>query len=361
MKTSWLVLPLIVLFAWGIEAREQELPAHWFGDDPNSKIVIDYADWDFVLRSSVLLSGPVNRQKAKAEVPHTGTRLTNKYKTRTILAGNKFHYEQFRKLPELNDNVSAIRQSLQQLPSEVALNTLTANEQLAYWLNLYNLVVIDEINKVYPKKYLEEFVTAEGGLLQRKLLKIEGVQLSLNDIQHKVLKVKFDHDPLVLYGLYQGYIGSPSIRKFAYTGENVMRALQANAFDFINSNRGTYPAGDNFLVSSFYQRNAGYFPNFQQDLRTHLNQYLKPAEKDALQDADTMYALIDDWIVTDIYGTRQEFGGGSSVNITKINGDPYLHRFPPELLKYLVKLQQRNDEARGTVSIKDLEAEPSEN
>ncbi|WP_337840842.1 DUF547 domain-containing protein [Rheinheimera sp.] len=360
MKNHWLVPSLIALFAWSAEAREQELPAHWFGDDPKSKVVIDYAPWDFVLRSSVLLSGPVNREKAKSEVAYVGTRLTNKYKTRTILAGNKFHYEQFRKKPELNQNLSVIRQSMQQLPSKVALNTLTAAEQLAYWLNLYNLVVIDEINKVYPEKYLEDFVTAEDGLLQRKLLKIEGVELSLNDIQHKVLKVKFDHDPLVLYGLYQGYIGSPSIRKFAYTGENVMRALQANAFDFINSNRGTYPAGNNFLVSSFYQRNADYFPNFQQDLRAHLEQYLKPAEKDSLQDADTMYALIDDWMVTDIYGTRQSFGGGSSVSIS--NDDvPYLNRFPPELLKYIVELQRRNDEALGTVTVKDLEPEPPEN
>lgn len=140
-------------------------------------------------------------------------------------------------------------------------------------------MVIDEINQIYPRKNLKDYVLAPDGLLARKTMSIEGVALSLDDIQHRVLQVNFPDQPLVLYGLYQGYIGSPSIRKHAYNSENVMRALKLNAFDFINSNRGTYPDRKNFRVAGFYRRNAGYFPDFQADLRQHIRGFLQDSEQ----------------------------------------------------------------------------------
>jgi hypothetical protein len=60
--------------------------------------------------------------------------------------------------------------------------------------------------------------------LPKKLLTVDGVALSLNDIQFNILKHNYANNPLIIYGLYQGVIGGPNIRKSAYTGATVARA-----------------------------------------------------------------------------------------------------------------------------------------
>ncbi len=291
-----------------------ELPEHWFGSDEQSQIQIRYDDVDHLLQQAVLMSGPPSRKKSSASTATVNTRLKNNFNVLTINAGNKLYFEEFHKKPELRAAVTEIRKSLEAIPASIRLNQLNQKEQLAYWLNLYNLVVIDEINQIYPRKNLKDYVLAPDGLLARKTMQIEGVALSLDDIQHAVLKVNFPDQPLVLYGLYQGYIGSPSIRKHAYTGENVMRALKLNAFDFINSNRGTYPDRNSFRVAGFYQRNAGYFPDFQSDLREHIKGFLQDAEQPLLAEAELLVTDINDWTVTDIHGSSRSYGSAAHIN-----------------------------------------------
>lgn len=291
-----------------------ELPAHWFGSDEQSQIQIRYDDVDHLLQQAVLMSGPPSRKKSSASTATVNTRLKNNFNVLTINAGNKLYFEEFHKKPELRAAVTEIRKSLEAIPASIRLNQLNQKEQLAYWLNLYNLVVIDEINQIYPRKNLKDYVLAPDGLLARKTMSIEGVALSLDDIQHLVLQVNFPDQPLVLYGLYQGYIGSPSIRKHAYTSENVMRALKLNAFDFINSNRGTYPDRKNFRVAGFYQRNAEYFPDFQADLRQHIRGFLQDTEQLQLEQAVALVTDIEDWTVTDIYGSSRNYGSAAHIN-----------------------------------------------
>lgn len=320
MWQKLLIMIFLCLGAVSVCASDFSLPEAWQGETQDSVITIDYADLDYVLDAAVLMSGPPSRKKSKAASASVSTRLKNNYNILTTNAGNRIMFEEFKKKPEMAAVISTIRASLESVPAEIPLNSLNKKEQIAFWLNLYNVVVIDEINKVYPKKDLEDFVTGKDGLLTRKLVKAGGVQLSLNDIQYGVLQQKYPDEVLVIYGLYQGYIGSPSIRKYAYTGTNLNRSLQFNANDFINTNRGTYPNGKTFRVAGFYQRNASYFPDFAADLRSHLKEYLREDEIPLLDQAQTLVADINDWTVTDIYGTSRNYGGGAATNDAALLG-----------------------------------------
>ena len=93
-----------------------------------------------------------------------------------------------------------------------------------------------------------------------------------------------------------------------------MRALKLNAFDFINSNRGTYPDRKTFRVAGFYQRNAASFPDFQQDLRQHIKGYLQDEEQPLLDNATALVTDIEDWTVTDIYGSSRSYGSAAHIN-----------------------------------------------
>ncbi len=314
-QVAVLLFGVVLAGAGTCQAAESfTLPDSWLGEQQDSVITISYEDLDYVLEKSVLMSGPPNRKKSKASSSGVNTRLKNNFNPLTANAGNRLFYEEYKKDPEMAKVISRIRASLEAVPGEVNLNSLSKKEQIAYWLNLYNVVVIDEINKVYPLKNMEDFVTGPDGLLERKIIRLEGQLLSLNDIQYGVLKEKYPDDLLILYGFYQGYIGSPSIRKHAYTGSNLYRSLQFNANDFINSNRGTYPDGKEFRVAAYYTRNKAYFPDFENDLKAHLREYLREKDLDDLDKANTLIANLDDWSVTDIYGTSRAYGTASANN-----------------------------------------------
>jgi hypothetical protein len=186
--------------------------------------------------------------------------------------------------------------------------------------------------------------------------------------------------------LYQGIICGPNIRKVAYSGANVYRNLEDNASEFINSNRGTYAKDENvFMASSLYDRNRGYFSNFQQDLKKHLLTYLVGSEKGDLQSASTIKPDIDDWTVTDLYGSYPELGGSLASNSAalldatststndgdggQVSGPGYANStrilaksspvsyVSPELIVYLKDVKAKRDQSnqeKATVTVEEL-------
>jgi len=375
------------------------VPEPFQGFDPASTYTIKYDDVDAFLRAAVIDMGRSTREKAEPEQAKTGTRMKVKIKRSTINEGNRFIYEAF----EGDDNaenremLKAMRESLEQIPAAAPLKLFSRDEQLAYWLNLYNITLLDQIVAVYPKRNLKKIVTGKNSILAQKVLNVAGVPLSLDDIQHTILRKNYDNNRLVLYGLYQGHIGSPNIRKQAYTGQRVWYQLEDNAKDFVNANRGTEgEEGDRtFKVSSFYERSEDYFPDFEQDLRAHLSAFLEGPELAALRASSELDPDIDDWTVTDLYGSYDSIGGSFADNnaamldaVQNVSPSPFgggvfssnfsvagssyyarqpeLSRFSPQLAELLKEIQVReqraNEQKQGIVTVEEMgqAAEPEE-
>lgn len=49
------------------------------------------------------------------------------------------------------------------------LNLFSRDEQLAYWSNLYNITLVDEIVAIYPKRNLKKIVTGKNSILAQKV------------------------------------------------------------------------------------------------------------------------------------------------------------------------------------------------
>ena len=277
--------------------------------DDASKYTINYDDLTSILRMAVVDVGRSTREKAAPSRAATGTRMKASVKRSTVNEGNRFYYESFADNEEARNVLSAIQKSIEQAPSQVALENFSRDEQLAYWLNLYNVTVLNEIIKEYPQRSLKKLMLGKKSILSKKILNVAGVPLSLDDIQYNILKNNYNRDPLIIYGLYQGYIGGPNIRRKAYTGSDVYRALKNNAAEFVNSNRGTYSKDEKvFRVSSLYERNRAFFSDFNDDLSGHLLTYLQGQERAELQSASVIKPDIDDWTVTDLGGTSRDLG-----------------------------------------------------
>ncbi len=294
------------------EIDSSAVPEPFWDFDPTSNFTVDYADVDAVLKTMVLDRGRTGREKLPPTRASTGTRLSTKAKRNTGNEGNRFYFEEFDENEEYREILRTVRLNLEEIPEQVPLAQFNRDEQLAYWLNLYNITVLDQLVELYPKRNLKKQITGKKSFFSQKILSVAGVPLSLNDIQYTILRWNYDSNPLVLYGLYQGNIGSPNIRDEAYTGAKVYEQLRENADTFINSNRGTYmKGGDTFHVSSFYERNSVFFEDFDSHLRQHLLAFLDIPQSEQIRDADVIRADIDDWTITDaaITSSAPRIGG----------------------------------------------------
>lgn len=340
--------------------------------DPYSNLEIGYEDLDALLRTVVLDTGPSTREIAKPTNTSTGTRMRVKVNRATMNEGNRFYFETFGNNAENQQIIRNIRKRLESIPAAMPLEKFSRKEQLAYWINLYNITILDEIVKVYPKRDLQGLLVGRKPILSKKTLNVAGVPLSLNDIQFNILRHNYDNNPLIIYGLYQGIIGGPNIRKTAYSGRNIYGELTDNAVQFINSNRGTQAKNERvFRVSSLYERNEVFFGETGTDLAEHLLRYLEGKERNELQAATKIKKDISDWTITDLYGSYREAVGSLADNSAALMGavpgaqtnylsdraskSPYSPAVTQQLGELNEKVESDEQEVIGVVTVEELE------
>ena len=221
-------------------AAESEVPEPFQGFNNDSKYTINYDDLTDILRMAVVNVGRSTREKAAPSQSATGTRMKTSVKRTTMNEGNRFYYETFDNNEDAQKILTGIQKSLEEVPSGAPFELFSRHEQLAYWINLYNVTLLNEIIKVYPKRNLKKFLVGKKSILSKKILNVADVPLSLDDIQYTILKNNYDNNPLIIYGLYQGNIGGPNIRRRAYTGNDVYRALKNNASELVVQRIGKF-------------------------------------------------------------------------------------------------------------------------
>ncbi|PCJ32998.1 MAG: hypothetical protein COA93_08515 [Alphaproteobacteria bacterium] len=277
--------------------------------DINSKVTINYGNWTRFLKATVVRARMSSRNYAKQIKTATGTRInfSNQNPSRLEASRILFHLMKKQDL----EYIRALRIAMEHIPQITPLKYLNRNEQLAYWLNLYNITLYDQIAHRYPIKKLHKLRKGRGNtpsMWDEKLLNINGMQLSLNDIQYNIIQ-KIWSDPLVLYGMYHGTIGGPNITVKAFTGKNVYNLLETNAEEFINSLRGLRFRGKTALVSKMYQWNQAFFPDFETDMRRHLRKYTNYQLTMRLDTSHRIKTTSYDWHITDVINSRVAMAG----------------------------------------------------
>ena len=65
-------------------------------------------------------------------------------------------------------------------------------EQRAFWINLYNALTVQVILDHYPVESIQDIDISPGffqsGPWGKKLVKVEGIEISLDDIEHRILR-----------------------------------------------------------------------------------------------------------------------------------------------------------------------------
>ena len=262
------VIVIVFLFAGSAAhaAPKADLWPRWQKHDAASKQKIDHSLWNRFLNQYLIAPHPsgINRVRYQAVTP------------------------------EDRKHLNAYLQTMQALP----ISTYNRAEQKAYWINLYNAVTIDVILSRFPVASIRD-INISPGLLARgpwgaKLITVEGEKLSLDDIEHRILRPIWK-DNRVHYAVNCASLGCPNLRPVAYTGENTETLLERAAAEFINHPRGVTIQKDRLQVSSMYVWFQEDFGGDAEGLMEHWQEYAGPALAEALEKYSGGLAHDYDW------------------------------------------------------------------
>lgn len=152
-------------------------------------------------------------------------------------------------------------------------------EQLAFWINLYNAVTVDLIVSRWPVRSIRDISISPGlftkGPWGRKLLTVEGVKLSLDDIEHRILRPIW-RDPRIHYAVNCASLGCPNLQPQAFTGANADALMTRGARQYVNHPRGVAINDGRLRVSSIYVWFRTDFGGTDAGVIRHLMRYAGP-------------------------------------------------------------------------------------
>ncbi len=252
-----------------------------------TKYSINHDPWTKFLSRAVYAVGRSDRQPARRKSSKfviSGTRLSTGSNSPYRHEGNRVLFHTF--TDEVVEYVALYRQALQDTINRVDYGDLSRDEQLAFWLNLYNAVVVHEIALAHPVSKPLRIRTGSDNarLLDAKLVTVQGVTLSLNDIRYNIV-YRYWLSSNVIYGFWDGTIGGPNILPEAFEGSTVNPQLQVNAREFVNSLRGVDDTRGALRFSEIYfDARPYYFVDWPNDLYAHLRRYADFSVATALSD-----------------------------------------------------------------------------
>lgn len=189
---------------------------------------------------------------------------------------------------------------LKQLSSQPPSPGWSENEELAYWINAYNAFTLKLIVDNYPIKSITDLhptihIPVLNTVWHKKFFKIGGELTSLDEIEHQILRKKFD-EPRIHFAINCASVSCPPLRNEAYVAEKLDIQLNEQARNFINDSTRNKLMTDNPEISKIFSWFSDDFKK-DQNLIDYLNQY---SNIKISQDADLDY-LEYDWSLNDVH------------------------------------------------------------
>lgn len=242
---------ILILSLWLINvfaAPKKDLWSVWQTNNPNSKLTIDNHLYQDFLKKYVI----------------TDNNGVNLVKYSSVTAKDKASLENY----------------LQYLAT-VKIDNYNRNEQLAYWANLYNALTIDTVLKHLPVTSILKIKL--GGMFSvgpwdAKLITVESRELSLNDIEHRIIRPIWN-DSRTHYILNCASFSCPNIQKTPFNGQTIDSLLDTAAVNYVNSPRGVLIENGKLTVSQIYEWYGSDFGSNDQQIIRQISKYAKPQLK----------------------------------------------------------------------------------
>jgi uncharacterized protein DUF547 len=182
--------------------------------------------------------------------------------------------------------------------AELDFETLDRDQKFAAYANIYNALTIQHVVGRYPLKSIRSGHIA--GPWKRVFTTVDGEKVSLDDLEHKILRVEFS-DPRVHYAINCASYGCPNLRNEAWFAATLDSELDDAARDYINHPRGVSVRRNGTLeVSTIYKWFREDFGDSKEGVIAHLMEYAEP-ELAAQIDATRRITKHEyDWSLNDV-------------------------------------------------------------
>jgi len=188
--------------------------------------------------------------------------------------------------------------SLEKLP----VRQFNSQQQLAYWVNLYNALTVYVVLQHYPVNGIRDIDISPGffanGPWGKKLLTIEGQNVSLNDIEHRILRPIWQ-DPRLHYVLNCASLGCPNLPNEAIHADIIEAVLEQSAAAYVNHPRGVKFKNGRLYVSSIYSWFRNDFGASDTAVINHLKHYASPELSDRLFAVERISGYDYNWSLND--------------------------------------------------------------
>lgn len=220
---AFFALCLVVGANQAQSAPRAELWPRWQAHDPQSALTPDHGPWQMFLdRYRVAGADGVARVRYGAV---TG--------------------EDHRRLAAYVDDLAAMPVSRMSRP-----------HQKAYWINLYNALTVRVVLDHFPVASIRDIAISPGwftrGPWGARLVTIEDEALSLDDIEHRILRPIW-RDSRIHYAVNCASIGCPDLHPEAFHGERLEAQLEAAARSFVTHPRALTLEGGQIVASRIYR------------------------------------------------------------------------------------------------------------
>lgn len=265
-----LLLLALVLASPAAAAPRAELWERWTAHDPASAAAVDHSAWDRFLARYLRL-------------PPDGRGATR-------VAYGEVTPDDRRELERYVEGLAATR-----------VSALARDEQFAFWANLYNALTVRVVLDRYPVRSIRDIDISPGwfadGPWGAKLVRVEGEELSLDDVEHRILRPIW-RDPRVHYAVNCAAVGCPSLRPRAFRAATLDADLDEAARAFVNDPRGVRVEGGRVVASRIY---AWFREDWGTDAAVldHLRAHAAPALRAELEGRTTIDGHAYDWSLND--------------------------------------------------------------
>ena len=248
----FIFLVLISLFigtATVLSAPKSDLWPRWQTHNAENNEVIDHSAWQIFLEK-YLVTNPLNTESS------------------AISGINLLRYSAVAKIDRI-----LLRTYLQTMEG-TSISNFSRPQQRAFWINLYNAATVNLILEHYPLESITKisFSFFSFGPWDEDLLSVEGVELSLNDVEHRILRPIWK-DKRIHYTLNCASLGCPNLLPQAFTYLNTESLLEQGARDYINHPRGVKIQGENLILSKIYEWYQADFGGNEEGVIKHLQRY----------------------------------------------------------------------------------------
>lgn len=267
MRRLLAYIGLLSVLSIALSGATARTAADWQASDPASAATIDHGLWERFLTRYVRIDAKGVHRVAYGDVSGADRAALDRY-----LA------------------------SLAALP----LATYNRNVQMAYWINLYNALLVRLVLEHYPVASVLDIDGSHGraGPWDKRLVEIDGRQLSLRDIQNGILRAIWD-DPRLHYALSCAALACPNLQPVPFDGQHLDEQLTEAAMAYINDPRCIQMVRDQLVVSSLFRWYQEDFGGSDRAVIRHLMAFAKPRLAMQLQQFDHISGDMFDWRLND--------------------------------------------------------------